>query len=170
MARETIRIRHAEHSDLARVNDIYNHYVSHTPVTFDFEPVTTDQRGIWFEQFSTEGPHQLLVAEEEGSVTGFAWAHAFRPKRAYDTTVETSIYLAHDETGRGVGTQLYEALFETLKGHDLRIAIAGITLPNAVSVALHERFGFKLAGVMHEVGRKFEAYWDVGWYEKRLGN
>lgn len=170
MTVETIRIRPAQEHDLAQINDIYNHYVAHTPITFDLEPIAIEQRHVWFDQFGTEGPHQMFVAVQEGRVLGYAWAHAFRPKRAYDTTVETSIYLAHDETGRGVGTQLYETLFAALGRHDLRMAIAGITLPNAASVALHERFGFMPAGVMHEVGRKFDQFWDVGWYEKHLSS
>ncbi len=170
MAVETTRIRHAQQSDLARINDIYNHYVAHTAITFDFEPFTTDQRSLWFEQFRTDGPHQLFVALQEGRVIGYAGSHAFRQKRAYETTVETTVYLTHDETGRGIGTQLYGALFEALSGQDLRMAVAGITLPNETSVALHKTFGFKSTGVFHEVGRKFDKDWDVVWYEKRLGN
>ncbi len=170
MAIESIRIRLAQRSDLAQINDIYNHYVAHTPTTFDLEPVRLQQRSVWFEQFSTDGRHQLFVAEQEGSVIGFAYGHAFRQKPAYETTVETTVYLAHDVTRRGIGTRLYEALFEALSGQDLRMAVAGITLPNDASVALHEAFGFKPTGVFHEVGRKFDQYWDVAWYEKRLGN
>ncbi len=170
MAIDSIRVRLSQRSDLTQINDIYNHYVAHTAITFDFEPFTTDQRSIWFEQFRTDGPHQLFVAEQEGSVIGFAYGHAFRQKPAYETTVETTVYLARDVTRRGIGTRLYEALFEALSGQDLRMAVAGITLPNDASVALHEAFGFKPTGVMHEVGRKFDQYWDVAWYEKRLGN
>ncbi len=120
-------------------------------------------------QFANAGPHRLLVAEQEGIVVGYAGAHQFRTKRAYDTTVETTVYCAPDATGLGIGTLLYSALFEALRAQDLRVAVAGITLPNDVSVALHKRFGFSLAGVTHDVGRKFGRYWDVAWYEKRLG-
>ena len=70
---------------------------------------------------------------------------------------------------RGLGTLLYAALFDALRGEDIRMAIAGMTLPNDAANALHERFGFTLVGVMHEVGRKFGRYWDVAWYEKALG-
>ena len=170
MAMDSIRIRLALKADLTQINDIYNHYVAHTPITFDLEPITTNQRVDWFGQFSADGRHQLFVAEQEGRVIGFAYAHAFMQKRAYDTTVETTVYCAHDETGRRVGTQLYMALFEALAGQDLRMAVAGITLPNDASVALHEAFGFKPTGVLHEIGRKFDKYWDVGWYEKRLSS
>ncbi len=100
---------------------------------------------------------------------GYADSHQFREKRAYDTTVETAVYCAPEATGRGIGRRLYAALFDALRDEDLRLALAAITLPNAASVALHERFGFTPSGVLHEVGRKFERYWDVAWYEKRLG-
>ena len=93
-----------------------------------------------------------------------------RERKAYDTTVETTVYCAPEATGRGIGRLLYAALFDALRGEDLQVAIAAITLPNAGSVALHERFGFTLAGVMHDVGRKFDRYWDVAWYEKRLAD
>ena len=162
-------IRDAREADLPRINDIYNHYVLTSPVTFDFEPTTSEQRRDWFGRHSSAGPHRLFVADDGGSVLGYADSHQFRQKPAYDTTVETTVYCAPEAVGRGIGRLLYTALFDVLRGRDLRIAIAGITLPNDGSVALHERFGFALVGVMHEVGRKFDRYWDVAWYEKRLG-
>jgi phosphinothricin acetyltransferase len=163
-----IALRPARETDLPRLTEIYNHYVINTPITFDLDPVTVDQRRPWLAQFAESGPHRLLVAEDAGLVIAYAGSHQFRTKKAYDTTVETTIYCAHDHTGRGVGPALYTALFEALRGEDLRMVIAGITLPNPASVALHERFGFTPAGVMHQVGRKFGRYWDVGFYEKPL--
>lgn len=166
---ESSCVRRAVTSDLPEITAIYNHYVINTPITFDLQPVREEERRPWFEQFSEDGRHQLFVAEEQGRVVGYADTHAFRAKRAYDTTVETTVYVAHDQHGSGIGTRLYETLFGAIAGQDIRLAIAGITLPNEASIALHERFGFTLAGVMHDVGRKFDRYWDVGWYEKRLG-
>jgi len=163
-----VAIRPATPADLPGIQAIYTYYVLNTPVTFDFDPVTEEQRLAWFAQFSEEGPHRLLVAERQGGVVGYADTHPFRPRRAYDTTVETTIYLDPDATGCGIGTRLYAALFEAIADEDLRLAIAGVTLPNDASVALHEKFGFVSTGVMHEVGRKFEQYWDVGWFEKHL--
>lgn len=164
-----VQVRYAREEDIARVVEIYNHYVLTTAITFDLEPVTVEERRAWLAQFSTAGPHRLFVAEQDGLVVGYAGTTQFRSKRAYDTTVEVTVYCAPEATGRGIGTQLYSVLFEALRGEDLRLAIAAITLPNDASIALHERFGFTLAGVTHEVGRKFERYWDVAWYEKRLG-
>mgnify|MGYP005867107825 CR=1 FL=1 len=164
-----IQVRPASDADLARLTDIYNHYVLHTAVTFDLEPVTPEDRRAWLEQFGVTGPHRLFVAEHDGVVVGFAGTHRFRARRAYDTTVEATVYCAPEATGRGIGTLLYGVLFDALAGEDVRVAIAAITLPNPASVRLHERFGFTLVGVTHEFGRKFGRHWDVAWYEKRLG-
>ena len=164
-----VAVRPARDDDVPRMTEIYNHYVLTTAITFDLEPFTVEERRSWFQQFATAGARRLLVAEQAGVVLGYAGSHQFRTRRAYDTTIETTIYCAPEATGRGIGTLLYRALFEALEGEDLRVAIAGTTLPNDASVALHERFGFALVGVMHEVGRKFGRYWDVAFYEKRLG-
>ena len=161
-------VRPANEADLTRINEIYNHYVINTSITFDIEPITMPQRRQWFERYATAGRHRLLVAEAGGALIGYADSHQYRVKQAYDTTVEVSVYCAPDATGRGVGTLLYTALFEAIQGEDIRTALAGVTLPNAASVALHERFGLSLSGVQHDVGRKFDRYWDVAWYEKRL--
>jgi phosphinothricin acetyltransferase len=161
-------IRPATNNDLPRLTEIYNHYVVHTPVTFDLEPYTVDQRRPWFAQFSATGCHRLLVAEWDSAVVGYAGTHQFRTKAAYDTTVESTIYCAPESVGAGIGSALYAALFDAIRGEDVRMIIAGVTLPNDASVALHTRFGFVSAGVMHAVGRKFGQYWDVGWYEREL--
>ncbi|HSQ02588.1 MAG TPA: GNAT family N-acetyltransferase [Burkholderiales bacterium] len=164
-----LRIRAAVPSDLPRLTAIYNHYVSHTAITFDIEPFTVAQRASWFEQHAETGRYRLLVAEDAGRVVGYAGTGPFRPKRAYETTVETTIYCAPDATGCGIGTRLYVALFDLLRGEDVHRALAGITLPNPPSIALHQRFGFVEAARFNENGRKLGRYWDVAWFEKRLG-
>lgn len=169
VSRADIAVRQAERDDLPRLLEIYNHYVINTPITFDLEPLTLDQRQTWFDQFADRGPHQLFVAEKQGRVVGYADTHAFRTKAAYNKTVETTVYCDIEMRGRGIGTVLYTRLLEALLGEDVKLAIAGITLPNEASLALHKRFGFEPAGVMHEVGFKFDRYWDVGWFEKKLG-
>ena len=161
-------IRPAQSEDLPRLTDIYNHYVINGHVTFDLEPVTLEERREWFAQFAAAGPHRLFVAEENGIVLGYAGSFRFRTRCAYEGTIETTVYCAPEAVGRGVGSALYAALFDSLPNEDLHVAIGAIALPNPPSIAFHERFGFVLAGVMHEVGRKFDRYWDVAWYEKRL--
>ena len=159
-------VRPAVHADLARLTEIYNYYVVNTPVTFDLEPYTVERRETWFEQFGAAGRHRLLVAEQDVGIVGYAGAMRWRPKAAYDTTVETTIYCAPEAVGEGIGSRLYAALFEALRGEDIHRFVAGYTLPNSATAALHERFGFKLVGMFSEVGRKFGKYWDVCWTER----
>jgi phosphinothricin acetyltransferase len=80
------------------------------------------------------------------------------------------VYCAPDAVGRGIGTRLYTAVFEALSGEDLHRAYAGIALPNAASVGMHQRFGFRHVGTYEEAGRKFDRYWDVAWYQKALSS
>lgn len=161
-------IRPATIADLPRLVEIYNHYVVQTPITFELEPYTIDERRPWFDQFASTGTHRLLVAAESEVIVGYAGTHQFRTKAAYDTTVETTIYCAPEAVGRGLGAALYRALLDAIKDEDIHMLVAGITLPNEASVKLHERFGFRDTGVFHAVGRKFGQYWDVGWYEREL--
>lgn len=162
-------VRPCVEDDLAQLNDIYNHYVATSSATFDLEPITPDGRREWFGHYAATGPHRLFVALDGGSVLGYASSGRVRPKAAYVTSVETSVYIHPEATGRGVGSALYSALFEALAHEDVHRAYAGITdIPNPASVALHKRFGFHLVGRFREQGRKFGRYWDVEWYEKDL--
>ncbi len=161
-------IRAAEQGDLPALLTIYNHYVENTSITFDVGARTLAQRQAWFDQFGTSGRYQCLVGTKGGEVIGWACSARFKERAAYDTTVETSIYLASGEVGRGYGRRLYSALFEAIAGKDLHCAFGGVTLPNEASVGLHLAMGFTPVGVLHEAGRKFGRYWDVGWYQKNL--
>lgn len=164
-----VTVRPAAEEDLGKVNDIYNRYVVETHFTFDFDPMTMEERREWFAQHGTTGRYRVVVGVSDGSVVGYAATSRFRSKPGYETSVETSIYVTPDNVGRGIGTRLYEELFKRLRGEDLHRAYAGIALPNQASIALHERFGFKRVAHFTEQGRKFDRYWDVGWYEKPLG-
>lgn len=167
-ASEAVRVRSAEAGDLASLTDLYNHYVVETSITFDVEPVSLEARRAWLAGFADSGPHRLLVAEADDRLLGYASSQPFRKKAAYDSSVETSIYLHRNATGHGVGGRLYAALFEALEREPVHLALAGITLPNEPSLALHRRFGFEPVGVFREVGLKFGRYWDVAWYQRRL--
>ena len=161
-------VRAATEEDLEAVNEIYNHYVAESHVTFDDEPTPMEARREWFTHYAPTGRHRLMVAADDGRVIGFASSSRFRPKPGYATSVETSIYVAPDQIGKGVGLKLYAALFEALTQEDVHRAYAGIALPNPASIALHERFGFKRVAHFSEQGRKFGRYWDVDWFELPL--
>ena len=169
MINTKVEIRPATADDLSAVNDIYNEYVAETHYTFDVEPMTTDARREWFTHYATLGRYRVMVAVSEGVVVGYATSSHFRPKPAYETSIETGVYLAPGSVGRGAGSRLYEGLFEVLEGEDVHRAYAGIALPNPASIGLHERFGFKRVAHFTEQGRKFGRYWDVAWYERPIG-
>lgn len=139
-----------------------------TAITFDVDPYTVEERRAWYAAHTTGAGHRLLVAEADGDVAGYAGTGPFRAKRAYDTSVETTIYLAPEHTRRGFGNMLYAALFDAIAGDDVHRALAGVTLPNPASLALHRRFGFREVGVFRENGRKLGRYWDVLWLERPL--
>ena len=164
-----VSIRPAVPGDLARITEIYNAYVIDTAITFDVAPYTVEARREWLAQFDTTGPYRLLVACAGERLVGYAGTMRFRPKAAYHTSVETTIYLEPGAQRRGLGARLYAALFDALSGENVHRAYAGVTLPNDGSVALHERMGFTRVGVYTEVGHKLERYWDVLWLEKKLG-
>ncbi|MFH8567226.1 GNAT family N-acetyltransferase [Streptomyces sp. NPDC017993] len=186
--RRDVQVRAGTAADLGALTELYNHYIRETSVTFDTEPFTSEQRRPWLASHPQDGPHRLLVAQEadgkptgprpgprgdngngDGSaLLGYATSSSFRPKAAYATSVEVTVYCAPGAAGRGIGTLLYEALFEALADEDVHRAYAGIALPNEASVGLHTRFGFRHIGTYTEVGRKFGRYWDVAWYQKDL--
>ena len=167
MQRVEHRVRAADKRDLEAINDIYNVYVTESHVTFDATPLTMDQRLAWFREHA-DPRHVVLVAVVDDAIAGYATSGRHRPRVGYETTVETSAYVAPAHVGRGVGTSLYTALFEALAGKDLHRALAGIAQPNEASVALHRRFGFRRVAQFTEQGRKFGRYWDVDWYERAL--
>ena len=166
---DRVSIRPAVRADLARITEIINYYIVHTHITFDVKPFRPEDRLVWFEEHNSGGRYQMLVAEENGLVIGYVATGRFRNKGAYDTTVEASIALAPQATGRGIGTRLYTALFEALANQDVNRLVAGIAQPNDGSNALHQRMGFTPVGTFTAVGRKFGKYWDVLWMEKAGG-
>ncbi|MCX4550343.1 GNAT family N-acetyltransferase [Streptomyces sp. NBC_01500] len=166
-----VQVRPGIEADLGALTDLYNHYIRETAITFDTNVLTVEERRPWLLSHPEDGAHRLLVAQDVPSarILGYATSSAFRPKAAYATSVEVSVYCAPDAGGRGLGTLLYTALFEALENEDVHRAYAGVTLPNAASVRLHERFGFTPVGTYREVGRKFGTYHDVAWFERPLG-
>lgn len=160
-------IRAAGQGDLPAILRIYNHYVETSHSTFDTAPITVDQRTGWLRQFGESGPYRLLVAHDEQDLRGFAYSARLRSRPAYDVSVETTVYVAPEAIGRGLGRGLYEVLLAGVDLAGIHRVYAGIALPNEASVRLHEHVGFRHVGTFSEVGYKFGRYWDVAWFERR---
>jgi phosphinothricin acetyltransferase len=166
MSERDLLVRPAVVADVPAMMAIYNHYVETSHATFDIEPVSLENRLAWFEHYGETGPFRLLVAERAGQVIGYAGSGKFREKAAYATSVEMTVYVHHEAIGLGVGARMYERLFGLLAAEPIHRAYAGVTLPNAASIGLHHRFGFRDIGTYDEVGFKLGQYWSVQWLEK----
>jgi L-amino acid N-acyltransferase YncA len=158
--------RDAHPDDAAAICKIYNHYVLNTTVTFEEEAVSPEAMAVRLEGVSINLP--WLVHERDGRVVGYAHASAWKSRCAYRYSAETSVYLAPNSVGRGLGRSLYLDLIERLSQTDCHSLLAGIALPNDPSIALHEKLGFEKVGQFKEVGRKFDSWVDVGYWEKLL--
>jgi L-amino acid N-acyltransferase YncA len=153
-------IRPAAEADLSAVKAIYDHQVLTGTATFDLEPPALD---YWRSRLdSTHRGDHLLVATEDGAVLGYAYSASYRPRPAYARTRESSVYLAADAVGRGVGRELYDDLLARLRADGMHTVLAVIAMPNPASEALHRSCGFERVGVLPEVGHKFGRWIDTG--------
>lgn len=159
-------IRPVSSEDAAQIAAIYNHYVEHTVITFEETLVSAAEMGGRIETIATSYPY--LVATDGDVVLGYAYATRWGTRRSYRLSVETSVYVAQERLRQGYGEQLYVALLARLKQRRFHCALGGIALPNDASVRLHEKLGFKKVGRFEEVGRKFERWIDVGYWELLL--
>lgn len=160
-------IRPATEADSAAIAAIYAPYVLETVISFEEDAPASDEIAARIERvLAASLPY--LVAEQAGAVIGYAYAAPWHARAAYRHSVETSIYLARDHVGQGLGKRLYSALLEQLRTRGLHVALGGITLPNAASVALHETLGFKKAAHYDQVGFKQGRWLDVGYWQRRI--
>lgn len=159
-------IRLAVAGDAAAVAGVYRPFVDSTVISFEIEP--PDEREMRGRILETLETYPWLVCESDGAVVGYAYATKHRVRAAYRWSVDTAVYIDAAHHRRGIGRGLYASLCAILARQGYVNAYAGITLPNAVSVALHRRFGFEHVGTFREQGRKFDRYWDVAWFEKAL--
>ncbi len=160
-------VRAATAIDADAITVIYNHFVAHTTVTFEEEPVTPAEiqrrmESVW----SAALP--WVVAERDGHVTGYAYATTWKERWGYRFSVEATVYLALGAAGHGIGSALYGALFPLLQQRGIHAVMGGIALPNDASVALHEKFGMRKVAHFDAVGFKFDRWIDVGYWQRLL--
>jgi L-amino acid N-acyltransferase YncA len=172
MTTPEISLRPAEKHDADAIAAIYAPIVRDTFISFETEPpspavmaeriATTQQRYPWLVATTGEGAGDAVV--------GYAYGSALRPRAAYQWSVEVTAYVAESARGQGVGRRLYRGLFTVLRAQGFHAAFAGVALPNDASVALHEAVGFEPLGTYREVGFKFGAWRDVGWWRLALAD
>lgn len=160
-------IRRAATADADAICGIYNHYVAHTIVTFEEEPVSRSDMARRINETLAAG-WPWLVAAEGDHVLGYAYAGKWKSRCSYRYTAEATVYLEKSATGRGLGSALYAALIAEVKPMGMHAVIGGIALPNDASVALHEKLGFQQVAHFRQTGWKFDRWIDVGYWELLL--
>jgi L-amino acid N-acyltransferase YncA len=162
-----LHLRLAERRDAEAIRSIYNPEVLESTVTFDLVPRSIEEQATWLDEHS--GGHPAIVAvDEDGDVAGFGSLSPYRPRAAYSTTVEDSVYVRRDRRGAGVGSALLGELVRLGTAHGFHSAIARIVGHHAASIALHAGCGFETIGTEREVGRKFGRWLDVVLMQRML--
>jgi L-amino acid N-acyltransferase YncA len=157
---ESAMLRNVRPDDASAINEIYNHYVSQTQITFEEAPIAAEEMRRRILEVTQTFP--WLVCEEDSRLLGYSYATRWRERPAYRFTVEATVYLHPSSVGKGRGSALLDALLTELRKREVHCVIGGIALPNEASVALFEKFGFRQAAYFKEVGHKFGRWVDVG--------
>jgi phosphinothricin acetyltransferase len=162
-----MKIRVATPADAEAITAIYAPVVENTSISFELAPPAVDEMRSRIVKTLPDLP--WLVSEDaQGLVNGYVYASKHRERPAYQWSVDVTAYVRENARGAGVGKRLYQVLIEELAGLGYFQAFAGIALPNAASVALHEAVGFEHIGTYRKVGFKFGAWHDVGWWQRKL--
>ncbi len=151
-------------SDIEQITEIYNYYIENTPQTFETEPIDSEQMRKRISEIVQDCPY--LVAEENGEILGYAYATRFRLDQEFAYSASVAIYVKAGVTHKGIGTQLYLALFDKLSLTDFHTIVAAISLPNEVGVKFHEKLGFKKVAHFYQIGYKLGRWVDVGYWQK----
>jgi len=157
-------IRDARDSDAEHIVEIYNHYISTSHATFELDPIGADEMRSRI-RASFQNGYPFLTAEADGKILGYAYGHQYRERPAYRNSVEVSVYVGDESAGQGIGSALYQKLIPALVDSGFHAIIAGISLPNEASIRLHEKFGFEKVAHFRRVGRKFDRWIDVGYWQ-----
>lgn len=159
-------LRPVERKDAAAIAEIYNHYVEHSTITFDTEPLSQEQ--MWQRIAGISSTHPYIVAESDGRTIGFCYAHPWKEKNAYRLTAETTVYIAPSHHRQGLGTLLMRKLIAECGRRGLKALIACITGGNDASETMHLNLGFRQVSHFEKVGHKFGADLDVNDFELLL--
>lgn len=156
-------IREVRPDDAAQIAGIYNRYILETTISFETQPLSAEDMRKRIEEISSYFPY--LVAENNGKLIGYCYAHPWKERAAYCKTLETTIYLASEAKGKGLGARLMTQLIKECRNRGYHVLIACITAENEESCRFHERLGFKKVSHFEQVGQKFGRWLDVADYE-----
>lgn len=156
-------IREVRPDDAAQIAGIYNRYILETTISFETQPLSAEDMRKRIEEISSYFPY--LVAENNGKLIGYCYAHPWKERAAYCKTLETTIYLASEAKGKGLGTRLMDRLIDECRNRGYHVLIACITAENEESCRFHERLGFKKVSHFEQAGQKFGRWLDVADYE-----
>ena len=145
---------------------IYRPYVENTVISFEQEVPSLEDYAERVRKYA--GGWAAVVADDAGDVVGYAYGSPHRERAAYKWSVETTVYVAPGAQRRGIGRSLYVALLPMLASAGYCNAYAGVALPNAASIALHQAVGFQPIGTFPRVGHKFGQWRDVAWFHLAL--
>ena len=160
-------IRNVKMSDAKDITEIYNYYIENTVITFQTDPLSVEETEKKIEEILLKG-FPYIVYEENNEVIGYAYAGVWRDRKAYEITLETSIYLDQSKIKKGIGRQLYKELIERSRQIGVHSLIGVVSVPNEGSKKLHLEFGFELLGTFKEVGQKFNKYVSVEFWQLML--
>ena len=164
---QTVTIRAAGARDAGAIARIYNHYVANTVITFEEQEVPDAEMAARIDEIASASL-PWLVAERDGRIVGYAYATKWRVRSAYRFSTEIAVYVDPDCGRAGIGSRLFEELLPRLEARGIHAVLGGIALPNDASVRLHEKFGFEKVAHLREVGRKFDRWVDVGYWQRNL--
>lgn len=159
-------IRPATPSDLPEINAIFNYYVAHSTCVWTTTPCSEAERQAWFAGRGENMP--VIVAERDMRVVGWGALSSFRAAYTEVGTLEDSVYVHHDFHRQGIGSRLLAKLIESARRNGLRSILANISADQTPSIQLHERFGFQKVAHLHQVGRKFNQWFDAVYLQLRL--
>jgi phosphinothricin acetyltransferase len=153
-------IRPASTQDLTAIMQIINHNILHSTAMYDYAPKSEADIQQWFaDRLAANWP--IIVAEQNGNVLGYGSYSSFRFKEGYKFTVEHSVYVNHEQGGKGIGSLLLAELIALAKTGGYHTMIGGIDSNNTGSIAFHKKFGFTEAGVLKQTGYKFGKWLDL---------
>lgn len=147
---------------------IYAPYIENTSITFEYDVPSVLEFALRIEEIQKKYP--WIVYEEDGEIFGYAYGSSMLARAAYQWTAESSVYVSEKAKGRGIGSLLYDRLFDIMKKQNFCLCYALVIAENTASLKMHEKYGFRKVGFLENSGYKFEGWHSVIIMEKQLND